>query len=56
MGRAGKLTALEINAKAKPGLYGDGGGLYLQVSRFDTKSWVFRFTLDGRPRKMGLNS
>ena len=42
MGRAGKLTALEINAKAKPGLYGDGGGLYLQVSRFHTKSWVFQ--------------
>ena len=39
---------------SKPGLYGDGDGLYLQVSAFDTKAWVFRYMIDGRPRKMGL--
>jgi integrase len=46
----------------KPGLYGDGGGLYLQVSKFGTKAWVFRFmrgtnkkkNVVGRARKMGL--
>lgn len=38
----------------KPGLYGDGGGLYLQVSSFETKAWVFRYMMAGRPRKMGL--
>jgi integrase len=38
----------------KPGLYGDGGGLYLQVSAFETKAWVFRFMMSGRARKMGL--
>ncbi len=38
----------------KPGLYGDGGGLYLQVSEFKTKAWVFRFMMAGRARKMGL--
>jgi integrase len=38
----------------KPGLYGDGGGLYLQVSDFKTKAWVFRFMIAGRARKMGL--
>lgn len=38
----------------KPGLYGDGGGLYLQVSDFKTKAWVFRFMMAGRARKMGL--
>jgi integrase len=37
-----------------PGLYGDGGGLYLQVSDFKTKAWVFRFMMAGRARKMGL--
>ena len=26
----------------------------MQVSRFDTKSWVFRFTLDKKTREMGL--
>jgi integrase len=38
----------------KPGLYGDGGGLYLQVSDFKTKAWVFRYMMAGRARKMGL--
>lgn len=43
-----------------PGLYGDGNGLYLQVSpsttgdEQPTKSWIFRFMLSGRARKMGL--
>jgi len=38
----------------KTGLYGDGAGLYLQVSRLKTKSWVFRFMIRGKSRKMGL--
>jgi integrase len=33
-----------------------GGGLYLQVSSTGTKSWVFRFTAEGRTREMGLGS
>ena len=37
-----------------PGLYGDGNGLYLQVSNRNTKAWIFRFMIRGRPRKMGL--
>jgi integrase len=49
-----KLTAAAVRAATKPGLYGDGHGLYLQISSFNTKSWVFRFMLDGRARKMGL--
>jgi integrase len=35
-------------------MYHDGGGLYLQVSASGAKSWIFRFTLDGRAREMGL--
>src|ERR1700682_2372170 len=38
----------------KPGLYGDGGGLYLQVSIGQTKAWVFRYMMAGTARKMGL--
>jgi integrase len=49
-----KLTAAAVRAAAARGLYGDGHGLYLQVSAFDTKSWVFRYMLAGRARKMGL--
>lgn len=55
-----KLSARAVATKDEPGLYGDGGNLYLQVADIDgkgiTKSWVFRFMLDGRARKMGLGS
>jgi integrase len=51
-----KLSARAVaNAKA-PGLYGDGGGLYLQVSITGTKSWLFRYKVSGRSRYMGLGS
>ncbi len=51
-----KLSAAAVNAAKAPGLYGDGHGLYLQVSEFNTKAWVFRFMLDGRARKLGLGA
>ncbi len=35
-------------------MYADGGGLYLQISRAGTKSWIFRFAMQGREREMGL--
>ena len=56
MGRAtSKLSVKFIERRdLKPGLYGDGGGLYLQVSDRRTKSWVFRFMIRGVARKMGL--
>lgn len=50
----GRLSALQVANKKEPGRYGDGGGLYLQVSRWLTKSWLFRFERDGRERQMGL--
>jgi integrase len=40
----------------KSGLYGDGGGLYLQVSAVGTKAWVYRFMMAGKARKMGLGT
>ena len=49
-----KLTPKKVKDETKPGLYADGLGLYLQVSAFGTKSWLFRFMQDGRARKMGL--
>ena len=36
------------------GVDADGGGLYLQISAYDTKAWIYRFTLDGTARQMGL--
>jgi integrase len=49
-----RLSDKGVRAKAKPGHYSDGGGLYLQVSKWGTKSWVFKFTANGRTRGMGL--
>jgi Arm DNA-binding domain len=49
-----RLTALAVTRASKPGLYADGAGLYLRVSRNGSKSWALRFTLRGKPREMGL--
>jgi len=49
-----KLSALAVTKLSKPGYYGDGGGLWLQVAKSDSKSWIFRFKATGRQREMGL--
>jgi integrase len=51
-----QLTHRKLAAVTKPGAYGDGAGLYLQVSDYGTKSWCFRYTRNGRSREMGLGS
>src|SRR5262245_25279555 len=50
----GRLTALKVAKAKRPGMYADGGGLYLRVTVNGTKNWVFRFMLNRRPRWMGL--
>jgi hypothetical protein len=52
----GKLTALGVDRAKRRGYYGDGGGLFLQVSNSGAKSWVFRFKEGGRLREMGLGA
>ena len=49
-----RLTALKVDKAKQPGMYADGGGLYLRVTNEGTKNWVFRFMLNGRPRWMGI--
>lgn len=56
MREANKLTPLVVKAANRPGLIGDGKGLYLQVSAFGTKSWLYRYMIDGQARKMGLGA
>ena len=51
-----KLAAIFVSKLDKPGYYGDGGGLWLQVSPTKSKSWIFRFTIAGKQREMGLGS
>jgi len=55
MGRSiHKLTKLAVERARRRGLYNDGGGLYLQVTKRGTRSWVLRFKRAGQSRYMGL--
>jgi integrase len=58
MGRTvNRLTALKADRLNTPGMHPDGAGLYLQVTGDGSgKSWLFRFSLRGRSREMGLGS
>lgn len=56
MGGIHRLTNLQIRKTTKIGRVADGGGLYLQVSKWGSKSWIFRFSLHGKNRHMGLGS
>jgi integrase len=52
----GRLTAIAVQRARKPGLYADGGGLYLQLSGAAGRSWIFRYMLRGKAGAMGLGS
>jgi Arm DNA-binding domain len=43
-------------ATAAPGIYPDGGGLYLCVASSGAKTWVYRFSWQGRRPEMGLGA
>jgi integrase len=51
-----KLTLKKVAKATKPGRYGDGHGLYLQVLSPTNRSWLLRFERDGRERWMGLGA
>ena len=59
MARLHKLNQASLKI-TEPGLYGDGGGLWLQVTTSPlghaNRSWLFRFRLGGRRREMGLGA
>lgn len=54
-----RLSAKRVTTVDQPGLYADGGGLYLQVThgadRKPRRSWIYTAP-DGRRREMGLGS
>jgi integrase len=54
MGGHNRLSARAVATKRARGRYSDGGGLYLQVARSGTKSWVFRYQVAGIEKNMGL--
>ena len=53
-----KLTGADLKRR-QAGLIGDGGGLWLQITvgrNRPTRSWLQRYTFNGRRREMGLGS
>lgn len=54
MGKAHKLTVLQIKNATKPGRLHDGQGLYLNVTPAGSKSWVYRYMIAGKDNSMGL--
>ena len=57
----GRLTVAAVRAlrhdpakKSRPVRFLDGDNLYLQVAPSGSKSWLFRYTLVGKAREMGL--
>jgi integrase len=50
-----KLSALAVK-NSPPGKHSDGGGLWLHKREDGAGQWVFRFTIYGRRREMGLGS
>lgn len=51
-----RLSALQVQKLKEPGYYCDGAGLYLQIAKGGSKSWVLRYTVNRKPREMGLGS
>jgi integrase len=49
-----RLTTKSVQALKDHGRYGDGDGLYLEVSHTGSKSWILRTTVQGRRRDIGL--
>ncbi|SFQ86165.1 Integrase [Halopseudomonas formosensis] len=50
----GKLNPKQVENLTDPGTYEDGEGLRLAVRPTGSKSWVFRYQLNGKRREMGL--
>lgn len=51
-----RLTEQAIKSISAPGLHADGDGLFLQIGASGARSWIFRFSIHGKARDMGLGS
>ena len=49
------LSAKQVEKETRPGYYFDGAGLYLQIAKGGSKSWILRYAFNGRcwPRAHG---
>ena len=50
------LTVARIKSLTRPGMHADRDGLYLNITKRGSKSWILRYQLSGRRREMGLGS
>jgi integrase len=49
-----RLSNFRVERAKRPGMYADGGGLYLRVAEGGSKQWIFRYVINGRLRDMGI--
>jgi len=49
-----RLSAAKVKSIKKPGMHGDGNGLYLRVTGSGSRSWMQRIVIHGRRRDLGL--
>lgn len=50
------LTFKQVEKETKQGYHFDGAGLYLQVAKGGSKSWILRYVMNGKAHEMGLGS
>jgi integrase len=51
-----RLRPLQIERFKGPGKVSDGGGLYLIIGRNGSRTWVFRYTRQGKAVELGLGA
>lgn len=51
-----RLSPLQVSRLTVPGMYPDGQGLYCQVGKTGTKSWLLRYAINKKEHWMGLGS
>lgn len=54
MGKLTDKTLKALSRDGQPGKTNDGDGLYFQISKAGSTSWLFRYKRDGKVRDMGL--
>jgi integrase len=56
MTRKRALSAREVDALRKVGMHWISDNLYLQIREQGTRSWLFRYWVDGKPKVIGLGA
>ena len=51
-----RLSALKLANLKDPGYFPDGGNLYFRIAQGGSRGWIFRFTMQGCSRDMGLGA